>query len=174
MFVEIVFIQRFILYFGNPVYATSAVITSLLICSGVGSYYSNFFLKRRTGVLIMLALIVSIVFIYSFSLTPLLQRTVNSDLFIKCLIVFLIVAPLAFCMGIPFPAGMSYVSRREANAVPWAWGINGCVSVISTALATVVSVEMGFIWVMLFAAVAYCLPLLVQISWSRQFLTGGS
>ena len=174
MFVEIVFIQRFILYFGNPVYATSAVITSLLICSGVGSYFSNFFIKRRTGVLIMLGLIVSIVFIYSFSLTPLLQRTVNSDLFIKCLIVFLIVAPLAFCMGIPFPAGMSYVSRREANAVPWAWGINGCVSVISTALATVVSVEMGFIWVMLFAAVAYCLPLLVQISWSRQFLTGGS
>ena len=172
MFVEIVFIQRFILYFGNPVYATSVVIMSLLICSGIGSYHSNFFMKHRNGVLMMLAFIVSILFIYSFSLTAVLQQTVNLDLLTKCLIVFLIVAPLAFCMGIPFPAGMSYVSRREPKAVPWAWGINGSVSVISTALATVVSVEMGFIWVMLFAALAYCLPLLVQLAWNRQSVTG--
>ena len=168
MFVEMIFIQRFILYFGNPVYSASAVITSLLIFSGLGSYYSGYFFKRKNGVAIILSLIVSILFIYSFILTPLLQYTVHLNLFLKCLIVFLVAAPLAFCMGIPFPAGLSLVSSKETQAVPWAWAINGCVSVVSTALATVVAVEMGFIWVMLFAGIAYCLPLLVQVKWNRQ------
>ena len=165
MFVEMVFIQRFILYFGNPVYSATAVITSLLIFSGLGSYHSNFFLHNRKWLLTIFSFIVSMLFAYSFILTPVLQQTVHVNLFLKLLIVFLITAPLAFCMGIPFPAGLSHVSKKNTEVVPWAWGINGCSSVISTALATMVAVELGFTWVMLFAALAYCLPLFVQARW---------
>jgi len=39
--------------------------------------------------------------------------------------------------------------------VPWAWGINGCVSVISATLAAIIAIEMGFMVVLLFAALAY-------------------
>ena len=163
MFVEMVFIQRFMLYFGNPVYAASAVITSLLIFSGLGSYHSNYFTRYKKRLLMIFIFIVLILFAYSFVLTPVLQQTVHVNLFLKLLIVFLITAPLAFCMGIPFPAGLSQISKMNSAWIPWAWGINGCVSVISTALATVVAVEMGFTWVMLFAALAYCLPLFVQV-----------
>jgi hypothetical protein len=166
MFVEMVFIQRFILYFGNPVYAASAVITSLLIFSGLGSYYSNYFSLSRKRVLIIFTFIVSILFAYSFLLTPVLHQTVHITLFLKMLIVFLILAPLAFCMGIPFPMGLSRVSRVSTALIPWAWGINGCVSVISAVLATIVAVELGFLWVVLFAALAYCLPLFVQLKWT--------
>jgi hypothetical protein len=162
MFVEMVLIQRFILYFGNPVYAASAVITSLLIFSGLGSYHSNYFTLYKKRRLTIFVFIVLILFAYSFVLTPALQQTVHVNLFLKLLCVFLIIAPLAFCMGIPFPAGLSQISKVNASWIPWAWGINGCVSVISTALATVVAVEMGFTWVMLFATIAYCLPLFVE------------
>ena len=163
MFVEMVFIQRFMLYFGNPVYAASAVITSLLIFSGVGSYHSNYFTLDKKRLLTIFIFIVLILFAYSFLLTPVLQQTVHVNMFLKLLIVFLIIAPLAFCMGIPFPAGLSQISKMNSAWIPWAWGINGFVSVISTALATIVAVEMGFTWVMLFAALAYCLPLFVQV-----------
>ena len=163
MFVEMVFIQRFVLYFGNPVYAASAVITSLLIFSGLGSYYSNYFTPYKERRLSIFIFIILILFAYSFVLTTVLQQTVHVNLFVKMFNVFLITAPLAFCMGIPFPAGLSQISKMNALLVPWAWGINGCVSVISTALATVVAVEMGFNWVLVFAAMAYCLPLFVQI-----------
>ena len=165
MFVEMVFIQRFILYFGNPVYAASAVITSLLIFSGLGSYHSNYFTLYKKRLLTIFIFIVLVLFAYSFILTPVLQQTVHVNLFLKLLIIFLITAPLAFCMGIPFPAGLSQISKVSSAWIPWAWGINGCISVISTALATVVAVEMGFTWVMLFAALAYCLPLFVQVKW---------
>jgi hypothetical protein len=165
MFVEMVFIQRFILYFGNPVFAASAVITSLLIFSGLGSYHSKYFTLNRKRLLKIFTFIILILFAYSFILTPILQQTVHLNFFLKLLIVFLITAPLAFCMGIPFPAGLSHISKMNTDVVPWAWGINGCVSVISTALATIISVEMGFTWVMLFAALAYCLPLVAQLKW---------
>ena len=159
MFVEMVFIQRFILYFGNPVYAASAVITSLLIFSGLGSYYSGYVMHSKERLLSIFIFIILILFAYAFILTPVLQQTVQANLLIKLFNVFLITAPLAFCMGIPFPAGLSQISKMNIAWIPWAWGINGCVSVISTALATVVAVELGFSWVMLFAAMAYCLPL---------------
>jgi hypothetical protein len=164
MFVEMVFIQRFILYFGQPVYAASAVITSLLIFSGLGSYMSGYFVAKRKVMLMIFTAIVVLLFIYSFTLTPVLQQTVHGRLPLKLLIVFLLIAPLAFCMGIPFPAGLLQVSQTNARIIPWAWGLNGCVSVISTALATIIAVEAGFTMVMLLAALAYCLPLLV---WSR-------
>lgn len=165
MFVEMVLIQRFILYLGNTVYSASAVITSLLIFSGLGSYYSSFFLQSKTRLLAMFSFIIGLLVAYSFILTPILQETIHVSFFVKSLIILLTIAPLAFCMGIPFPAGLSQVSGRHPEVVPWAWGINGCVSVVSTALATIIAVEMGFMWVMLLAAVAYCMPLLVQRQW---------
>jgi hypothetical protein len=94
-----------------------------------------------------------------------LQHTVQLPLAFKLGIVFLLTAPLAFFMGMPFPAGLSRVAKANRNITPWAWGINGCVSVVSTALSTLVAVEMGFSWVMLWAALAYSLPLLVQLQW---------
>jgi hypothetical protein len=69
-------------------------------------------------------------------------------------------------MGIPFPSGLLMVSRIHEAHIPWAWGINGCTSVISTALASLVSVELGFSWVMIIAAAAYGLALLVNGEWS--------
>ncbi|MCW3105871.1 MAG: spermidine synthase-like protein [Segetibacter sp.] len=165
MFVEMVFIQRFILYFGNPVYSASAVITSLLVFSGIGSNAAKRLTCKRNRMIMIFGLIVSILLIYSLILTPVLQQTIHSPLIIKLLIVLALTGPLAFFMGMPFPTALSRLSKSDEEVVPWAWGINGCVSVISTALATIVAVEMGFMWVMLFAALAYCLPLIVQLKW---------
>lgn len=165
MFVEMVFIQQFILYFGNPVYSASAVITSLLIFSGMGSYVSGYFQKSKKRMLIIISGIVVTLFVYSFILTPVLRQTVSAGLPVKLLTVFFLTGPLAFLMGIPFPAGLSKVSKTDSLQTAWAWGLNGCISVISTALATIVAVELGFTWVMFLAALAYCLPLIVWGMW---------
>ena len=167
MFVEMVFIQRFILYLGNPVYAASAVITLLLIFSGIGSYTSGHFMRKRNSILVFLSAIVFLLLVYSVILTYILQQTIHLAMAPKIVIISVLIAPLAFCMGLPFPTGLTHVSKINPPATPWAWGINGCVSVISTALATIVAVELGFTWVMWVAALAYCLPLIVTLKWSR-------
>lgn len=160
MFVEIVLIQHFILYFGSPVYSASAVITALLVFSGLGSYVSGNIVHNRKRLLVLFGLIALLLVIDSLILIPLLQQTVHLGLAYKLTIVLLLIGPLAFLMGMPFPSGLSLIAKSNPAAIPWAWGVNGCTSVISTALATIVSVELGFNWVLLLAALAYCLPVL--------------
>lgn len=162
MFVEMILIQRFTLYFGNPVYAASAAITVLLVASGAGSYVSDYLVGGRKRLLTVLGAIVGLLLVYALALTPVLRQTIHLSPLVKGVVAFLLIAPLAFLMGVPFPAGIARVSKWGPEVVPWAWGVNGCVSVISTALATITAVELGANWVMVAAAAAYCLPLLAQ------------
>jgi hypothetical protein len=165
MFVEMVLIQHFILYFGNPVVAASAVISSLLVFSGAGSYFSGRISERFKWMQGIWGFIILILCGYSLSLTFLLQHTVQLALWLKWIVLLCIVAPLAFCIGIPFPSGLSHVFKTNAAMVPWAWGINGCASVISTVLATILAVEMGFTSVLLCAVLGYCVAFMVYTKW---------
>jgi hypothetical protein len=158
MFVEMVLIQNFILYFGQPVYAAAAVITSLLVFSGFGSYTSGYFTRSPKRLQIVFAVIIVLLLLYAIALKPILQQTIYVSLAAKGGIVFLLMAPLAFFMGIPFPAGLSLIARTNQSEVAWPWGINGCVSVISAVLATIISVEAGFVTVLLLAALGYGAP----------------
>ncbi len=155
MFVEMVLIQHFILYFGNSVYAGSAVITSLLVFSGVGSFYSGSIARNKKSMNRVWVFIIVVLAGYAFGLSFLLQQTVQWSLMFKWLAVLIVIGPPAFCMGIPFPSGLAYVSQTNPSMLPWAWGINGCVSVISTVLATILAVEAGFTSVMLFGVAGY-------------------
>jgi L-cystine uptake protein TcyP (sodium:dicarboxylate symporter family) len=47
--------------------------------------------------------------------------------------------------------------------VPWAWGINGCASVLSAILATLLAMTFGTRTVVLIAAALY---LIAGLSWS--------
>ena len=68
---------------------------------------------------------------------------------------FLFVAPLAFSMGMPLPIALGTLQNRHSQFVPWAWGINGCASVISAILAVFLALEIGFSGVMLSAIALY-------------------
>ncbi len=160
MFVEIVLIQRFILYFGNPIYAAAAVISCLLISSGAGSYYSSKLTQRDYRIWIAPAIIILLLIIIAGILNPILLGTIGWPIWTKLIILFLLIMPLGFIMGIPFPTGIADIAEKGSRAVPWAWGINGYFSVISTALATIIAVEFGFWWVMMCAALGYLFPVL--------------
>jgi len=163
MFVEIIFIQRFILYLGNPIYSAALVISSMLVCSGTGSFMSSKWTGIRKSLPVILGVIIVLIFCYAIILTPILLKTITVAFEIKLLLAFLFVAPLSFFMGIPFPVGIGLLAGKDEKKVPWAWGINGCLSVVSTAVATIIAVEIGFFWVMVFACLAYALPLTVNI-----------
>ena len=58
-------------------------------------------------------------------------------------------------MGMPFPLGIARVAQAGPELVPWAWGINGCASVISAILATVLAIHIGFTAVVAVAVLLY-------------------
>ena len=163
MLVEIIFIQRFILYFGNPIYSVSAVISFMLICSGIGSYFSSKLVLTRKIFLLITGFIIAFLLIYSFLLTPILQKTIAFPIILKISIAFVLVAIPSIIMGIPFPIGLRFLNERNGTIVPWAWGINGYLSVISAVLAVILAVETGFTLVMVCAAGSYAIAFLGSI-----------
>ncbi|MBU2055261.1 MAG: RsmD family RNA methyltransferase [Proteobacteria bacterium] len=155
MFVEIVLIQRFLLYFGNTVHAAAAVISGMLVCSGIGSLLSRRVITKRAHALTVLVLIVLLILLYALLLTPVLQATITLPPAAKLAFSLILIAPAALVMGMPFPLGIRLLAGKADQGIPWAWGINGCLSVVGTVLAAVIAVELGFVWVMILAAFSY-------------------
>lgn len=160
MLVEIVLIQKFILFFGNPVNAAAFVICVMMLASGAGSYYSARLLPARLNMQRLLLLIFLTLLIYSFFLSSLLGLVAGSPDLAKLFVSLPLVALPALLMGMPFPLGLRALAAKEEKSIPWAWGINGCVSVISASLAALLSVEFGFSMVILLAAGSYLISML--------------
>lgn len=155
LFVEMAMIQRFVLYFGNPIHAAAIVISTMLLASGMGSYASARLQVLRTRLSLLLAGIILLLLLGGALLTPLMLKTIGLSPVSKFLVSLCVLFPASFLMGIPFPAGIHALAEKSEGDIPWAWGINGCFSVVSAALATIIAVEAGFTAVMLCAALAY-------------------
>jgi hypothetical protein len=150
-----VLIQQFILFFGSPVYAAALVIALMLIASGAGSYYSSQLQLNRVLLGRILLSIVSLLLLFAFFLSPFLQTITGWSAAAKLVVSFIIITVPSFLMGMPFPTGLRLLSGVEEKNVPWAWGINGCISVISASLAALIAVEAGFKVMMLISALSY-------------------
>jgi len=74
------------------------------------------------------------------------------------------IAPLAFAMGLPFPLGLGRLSEHMPALVPWAWGLNGCASVVAAILALLLAMEVGLRATL---AIALMLYLIAALAWPR-------
>ena len=166
-FVEIASIQRFILFLGHPIYATAVVLCGFLIVAGLGSGFSprlaSWVAERRLSVFgyrvgaldLSIGGIVAMALLYLAALPSLFQLLVALPDTLKIVVTLFLIAPLAFCMGMPFPLALSRVAALTPSLVPWAWGVNGCASVLSAVLATLLAMTIGFTWVVLIATTLY-------------------
>ncbi|MDH3329275.1 MAG: hypothetical protein OEM01_08590, partial [Desulfobulbaceae bacterium] len=160
MFFEIVLIHELVLYLGNPIFAAAAVISSLLIFSGLGSLYSNRLTDNRLSHSLAAFIVALFLLLYLFVLPPLLHGSIGLSIFWKMFFFLMLIAPPSFVMGMPFPLGLNRLAGHSKSQAAWAWGINGSVSVVSTGLAAIIAVESGFSSVMLVACCAYFLAAL--------------
>lgn len=167
MFIEIVFIQQFTFYFGQAIYATAASICILLIASALGSYYSAFLRISRKTIFFLYFVIAVLLLMHALFLSSVLSYTIAQSMPVKTLLAIIIIGITGFFLGMPFPLGIKYLSAGRQKDIPWAWAFNGYFSVISTALATIISVEAGFFWVIVAAAMIYVIAGLLPAG-SRQ------
>lgn len=155
--------QKFILFLHQPIYAIAVTLTAFLIFAGVGSYWSGILLRSQISSKILLYAIGGIVLLsllYLLLLDSLFAILVSLPIVVKMLITVLLIAPLAICMGMPFPLALANLVRHANEYIPWAWGINGCASVISAVLASLLAIHFGFSTVILLAAILYASVLL--------------
>ncbi len=147
LFIEIAFIQRFLRFLHHPIYTIAVTLTAFLIFAGLGSLSSRSLgirLGVRPAAELAFAGIALLSLLYLLSLGWLFSLLGGLSMGARIVLTLLLIAPLAFLMGLPFPLALTQVKREAATLVPWAWGVNGYASVISASLATLMAIHFGF------------------------------
>jgi len=162
LFVEIPLIQRFILYLGHPAYAFAAALFAILLFSGLGSYYADRLSHYWSLIVLAVVTIMS-----PWLLTVLFDITLGFAFAPRVVIAVLALAPLGFLMGMPFPNGIHMLQNFAPSLIPWAWGVNGAFSVISSILAALVVLSFGFSWSLIAGGMYYVGAFLLRLSLKR-------
>lgn len=147
LFLEIAFIQKFILFLSHPLYAAAVVLSAFLIFAGLGSGFSQRLEEKKSGhapIAGAVAVIAGLGGGYLFFLGPIFTPLMGLAGPVRGAIAVLLIAPLAFAMGMPFPLAMGRLGKAAPRLIPWAWAVNGCASVLSAVLATLLAIHLGF------------------------------
>lgn len=155
--VEVGLISRFTVALANPTVSASVLISSMLVFSGLGSLFAERIFDRARRLLpVVLSAICVLLLAYGFYLSPVLDWIGAYPYAVRLLLCFLLVSPPAFLMGIPMATAMTWLARLgKEHLFVWAWGINGCFSVIGSAAVPIVATSFGLSAVLQWAAIAY-------------------
>ena len=155
MLIEVTFLQRFILFLGQPAYAMAAVLFAMLTFSGLGSLWSGRFQATARVIGLSVLGVMCLIGLQSIFMGPVIRAFLGSHIWVKFGISLALIAPLAFLMGIPFPMGLRILGRKNSDVIPLAYCANGCSSVIGSAGTIVLAGWLGFSNVLLAGALVY-------------------
>jgi SAM-dependent methyltransferase len=156
LLVEMALIQQLQRLLGHPVYAVTAALAGLLVCSGAGSLWSARLTSgwkpaASIAALIVVELVLAPVAVHGVQPMGLAARAATG---------LLLLAPPAVAMGVPFPVGVRALTAGRPGALAWAWAVNGFASVIAASVATLIAVEWGWRWVLVGGAACYAVAAL--------------
>jgi hypothetical protein len=158
MLIEIPLFQKFILFLGQPVYSLAVLLFSLLMGAGIGSWSSGVLWGRSTLFKLRFAamMVGLMVVIYTLSLKHVFVFFLGAPFLARILISFLLLMPLGFFLGMPFPLGMKLLDELGLGRyVPRMWGVNGIGSVLGSTLAIALAISYGFSYAMILGAILY-------------------
>ena len=152
MFLEITFIQKFLLLLGTPIMALTIILFSILLSSGIGAYLSGrlFHKNPYKAVVVSIPLLVGIVLAYYGLLQGIIDSAIILQLPQRILLTFALLSPAGLLMGFQFPSITRMASTHSNQGehsdenITLLWGINVIASVIATVLTAISSMVIGF------------------------------
>jgi hypothetical protein len=136
------------------------VLFTLLLFSGLGSR-----LAHRVPHRLALALVVVTALGLPWLLPGVFALSLGLPLWLRLVETVVVLAPLGVLMGMPFPLGIHWLGGLPSSGasglqpgsglVPWAWGVNGAASVVSSVLAALLAIAFGFSAVLVAGAACY-------------------
>ena len=158
LMMEIAFLSRFTVILSHPLHALVVVLAAFLVFAGLGSWLAG---RRDPGggeagsLAWPAAGIVALAVACLATLPYLTGALLGAASHVKIAAAVALVAPLATLMGMPFPRALARLRGLDPDLVPWAWGVNGCASVVGAVLATGLAVHLGQSYAIGAAALLY-------------------
>jgi hypothetical protein len=162
--IEVALIQRFVLFLGHPTYALTVVIFSILVSSGLGSYFSRRILggkaARWAAALGSIAILVGLLGILAWAFIP---KAVGLPLWLKIALTVAMISPAGFLMGMPFPTGLARLESWHKPSVRWAWSLNAASSVLGSVGALLSAIYLGLLQTLLMGGALYLVALAIVL-----------
>ncbi|MBV9175595.1 MAG: MFS transporter [Nitrososphaeraceae archaeon] len=145
IFLEITFIQKFLLLLGTPIMALTVILFSILLSSGVGAYLSGKLFKKNPykAVVISIPLLAAILLAYYVFLQDIISFSIVFQLYQRIMLTFALLSPAGLLMGFQFPS-ITRMASSSNQDITLLWGVNVIASVIGTVLTTTSSMVIGF------------------------------
>lgn len=159
--VEVGLISRFTLALSNATISASILIAAMLVFSGLGSLLAERILGRARILLPRILVGIAVLLTgYGIFLSPVLDWIGAFPYGWRLVLSFLVIGPPAFLMGFPMATAMTTLARLDKSQMfVWAWGINGCASVIGAAAVPLIATSFGLAMVLEISAAAYLLAI---------------
>jgi hypothetical protein len=159
--VEVGLISDFMLALSNATVSASVLITGMLVFSGLGAFVSERYLDRARGMMPKIFIAIGVLLVgYGLFLDRVLDLIGTLPYALRLLFCFALIFPPAFLMGFPMPTAMTSLARLgKDHMFLWAWGINGCFSVIGAAAVPIIATSFGLNAVLMIAGGAYLLAM---------------
>ena len=170
LMMEIAFISRFTVILSHPLHALVVVLAAFLVFAGAGSWLAGRRDSRggHGSVAWPAAGIVALAVACLAALPHLTSALLGAAPHVKIAAAVALVAPIATLMGMPFPRALDRLRRLDPGLLPWAWGVNGCASVVGAVLATGVAIHLGQTFVIACAALLYAAAALALTRMGRE------
>jgi hypothetical protein len=166
MLIEVSVLQRFVLLLGHPVYSLTVTLFSLLLGTGLGAAWSRRFDRehlRRTGAVGVAAVAVLALAVIAV-MTPIVSWAIPLPRAARMAVAVAMLVPLGVALGVPMPTGLRMLSSESAQMIPWAWGMNGALSVLGATLAIFIAMNWGFRVTLLAASATYLVGLIALLA----------
>jgi len=152
MMVEVILIQQYALLIGSTIFSLTTILISLLIFSGLGSRFS----QKFNNIIPFAAILGWLLF--NILLFPFIVDIFGGfGIFMRMLVSIILLAPLGFFMGMPFPkAGM-----RVGELIDWGFAVNGAASTLGATLVLLIAFTWGYSIALLFAGLCYLIAFLL-------------
>ena len=146
LMLEVVLIQRFVLFLGFPTYALSVVLFALLVSTGAGAALTaRLRPDPRRQLVAVLATACALIAASSYGLGPLLRALIDLPFAGRLAVTCALLAPLGVLLGMAMPIGLRRLADLYPAGVPWAWGINGIASVVASVAAVTLAIAVLFL-----------------------------
>jgi len=144
MLVEISQMQRLIVFLGHPIFGLSTILFSLLLASGLGSLAtSRLNIEDVPCVRRVFYILIALLAIFLFVTPAVIGYFRSASTPVRIFISLLMIMPIGFFMGMPFPIALKLASRDSNHPTAWFWAVNGATSVVGSVLAFAIALFMG-------------------------------
>ncbi|MBN1518544.1 MAG: hypothetical protein JW923_00480 [Spirochaetales bacterium] len=143
MLIEIVLMQKFQLFVGDPTRSLIVVLGGMLLFSGLGSFASGFLPRRILPFVVLL--IPVLLALYGAKLDVWFSSLAHLRGASRLWAAGGIIAPLAFLMGMPFPNALEAIKEKTSpDFASLLFGVNGLASTLGSVGAIFINVSWGY------------------------------